>query len=266
MIREAAFAGQFYPADAEELRRELARLLRPAERRRALAVVVPHAAYMYSGQVAGAVYSSVELPRRFVVLCPNHTGYGAAVAIMSEGGWRTPLGVARIDAELARAIKGRSALFQEDSLAHKYEHSLEVHLPFLQHAVADPAFVPICIGTGSLASLKEIGRALAEAIAETGETVLLIGSTDMTHYEPAELARGKDRLAIDRIVALDPDGLHAVVKREKITMCGYAPTVAVLEAAALLGAQKGELLAYANSGDVTGDYQSVVGYAGLVVS
>ncbi|MBI4482854.1 MAG: AmmeMemoRadiSam system protein B [Acidobacteria bacterium] len=267
MIRPPVVAGQFYPEEPERLRKDLRRLIpeSPAKTR-CKGIVVPHAGYMYSGHVAGAVYARVELPRRYLILCPNHTGYGPPVSIMSSGGWETPLGVAPIDGELAARIKQQSPVFEEDSLAHRHEHSLEVQIPFLQHLAGDFAFVPINVGVGDLGVLRRAAAALASAISEypAGE-ILVIASSDMTHYESAESAEKKDRRAIERILALDPEGLFRVVRDLEISMCGYAPTVCMLEACRHLGAEKAELVRYAHSGDVTGDHRSVVGYAGLLI-
>lgn len=266
LVREPAVAGYFYPANPEALRAEIKKHLIPdAEKIEALAIIVPHAGYMYSGHVAGATYSSITLSKNYVILCPNHTGYGASVAINAEGGWRTPLGIAPINSKLAKAITARSRLFEEDSWAHRYEHSLEVQLPFLQYLAEDFSFVPINVGTSNRGHLREIGCAVAEAVREYPERALIVASSDMTHYESAESARKKDELAIAQILKLDPDGLYDTVKRFKISMCGYAPSVSVLEAARLLGAKQAKLIRYANSGDITGDHSSVVGYAGLVL-
>jgi hypothetical protein len=265
-IRPPAVAGQFYPDRPEILLREIQEYTRPdKERRRALGCVVPHAGYMYSGHVAGAVYSSLELPKRFILLCPNHTGVGAPLAIMSEGAWGTPLGEVQLDTELALALKSRFPLLSEDETAHKSEHGLEVQLPFLQALVNDFLFVPIAVGTSRLDVLQALGKVMADAIAEQGNPVLVIASSDMNHYEDDSTTRVKDHKAIERVLALDPVGLHETVQREHITMCGYGPTVAMLTAARKLGATKAELVKYATSGDVSGERDQVVGYAGIAV-
>ncbi|MGH9774090.1 MAG: AmmeMemoRadiSam system protein B [Candidatus Acidiferrales bacterium] len=265
MIRPPAVAGSFYPADAQELAREVAEHEPPAEKKRiAIACMVPHAGYMFSGHVAGAVYGALELPRKFILLGPRHFPRGGPLAILSEGAWRTPLGDAKIDAELAQELVHRFPLLREDALAHSREHSLEVQLPFLQHA-GEFTFVPVVLGTDRLGTLEELGRAVAAVIAAQKEPVLIVASSDMNHYESDSVTRAKDRLALDHILALDARGLFETVRREEISMCGYAPTVAMLTAARELGAQHAELVRYATSGDINGDREKVVGYAGIIL-
>lgn len=264
MNRAPAVAGQFYPAREEELRREVASFMLPeAPRRRALAVVSPHAGYVYSGRVAGAVFSSVEPTRRYVLLCPNHTGLGAAAAIMSGGSWRIPGGDIPIDAELAGAIASRSSVISEDHLAHLREHSLEVQLPFIRRLCEEAVFVPLCLRTHLPEELEDIGKAIAGAVAESGEPILIVASSDMSHFLPDDETRAIDKIAIDRILDLDPQGLLRVVLGERISMCGVAPVTAALVAALELGATSAEVIKYATSGDVFGDRSRVVGYAGV---
>lgn len=271
-IRLPAVAGKFYPADSAELRSEVEAFTQaPVEaagetKIRALGCVVPHAGYVYSGEVAGAVFGRLELPARCVILCPNHTGRGEPLAIMSTGAWRTPLGDVPVDEALASALKARFSLLAEDDAAHRFEHALEVQLPFLQVARPHFQFVPIAVGTGQFQVLSALGVAMASAIRQTGDQVLIIASSDMNHYESDSVTRVKDRRAIDQVLALDPRGLFDVVREEHISMCGYGPTVAMLTAAQRLGATKAELLRYATSGDVSGDRDRVVGYAGIAVS
>lgn len=263
-VRMPAVAGRFYPADPKTLRRDLESYLTPGEQVRALGCIVPHAGYMYSGHVAGAVYARLELPRRFVILCPNHTGMGAPLAIMPRGAWRLPLGDAPVDAELAAELMQAMPYLEEDPAAHRAEHSLEVQLPFLQVLAPGFTFVPICVGVGQLGVLEALGHAIATALRGRDDT-LLIASSDMNHYETDSITRVKDQKAIARVLALDPAGLHAVVRAENISMCGYAPTTAMLTAARDLGATRAELVKYATSGDVSGDREMVVGYAGIVI-
>lgn len=269
MIRRPAVAGQFYPADPETLRRDLVALTQgkssPAEPR-GVALMVPHAGYIYSGRVAGATYVSVRLPQRAVILCPNHTGLGEAIAVSDESHWETPLGRVPIDAPLARDILERCPKARADASAHSREHSLEVQVPFLQHLVGDVRFVPICVGTLHLPALLDLGRAMAGAIRDDGDDILLIISSDMSHYVPAAVAEKQDRKAIERLLAIDPEGLHRVVLEEDISMCGIAPAVAGLEAARRLGASRARLVAYGHSGETSGDVRSVVGYAGVAVT
>jgi AmmeMemoRadiSam system protein B len=264
--RQPAVAGQFYPASAEILRKEVESYVATgAEKVRAFGAVIPHAGYMYSGQVAGAVYARLELPERFGILCPNHTGRGEPLAIMSRGTWTTPLGEAVIDEELADTLKKSFPLIKEDSEAHAREHALEVQLPFLQVLRPDFKFVPITIGTGQFEVLSALGVSIGRALKSIASDTMIIASSDMNHYESDAATRVKDRRAIDQVLALDPRGLYDVVREHNISMCGYGPTVAMLTAAKLLGAKDSELVKYATSGDVSGDRDWVVGYAGMLV-
>ncbi len=266
MIREPAVAGLFYSEDPDELRSALRGFIGTAQSRlEAKAVIGPHAGYIYSGAVAGSVYSSIQLPRRYLLLGPNHTGRGAPFSLYPGGAWRTPLGLAVIDAELNDCLLAEFPLLKQDRAAHANEHSLEVHIPFLQAQLADFSFSAICVGSADLSSLQTLGHALARSIRSLSEPVLMIASSDMTHFESAESAARKDHLAIERIMALDPEGLYDVVTDHDISMCGYAPTVAVLTACQDLGAAVARLTQYATSGDVSGDYRRVVGYAGVVI-
>ncbi len=265
-IRQPAVAGHFYPAKPETLLREL-RSYTTAEGDKlpALGCVVPHAGYMYSGHVAGAVYARLDLPQRFVILCPNHTGVGQPLATMTSGHWLTPLGEASIDSELATALLAECSLLSEDQVAHRAEHALEVQLPFIQCLVREFSFVPIAVGVGRFEPLQQLGQAIASALTGRQERVLIVASSDMNHYESDAVTRVKDRKAIDQILALDPRGLFDVVMREDISMCGYGPTVAMLTAARQLGATSAQLIKYATSGDISGDRNMVVGYAGVAV-
>ncbi len=268
-VREAAVAGQFYPQSKTELLRDVEGFLRrggKAGRVRALGVIAPHAGYMYSGAVAGAVYAHIEVPRRVIVLCPNHTGMGGPLAITSAGSFRTPLGDAPIDQALAEALKKGFPLLREDAAAQIREHAVEVQLPFLQALREDLAFVPITVGTGQFEVLTALGVVLAKVIAECGEPVLMIASSDMNHYEDDGETRVKDALAIEQVLAMHPKGLFCTVREQNISMCGYGPAVAMLTAALRLGATSAELVKYATSGDTSGDHSHVVGYAGIAVT
>ncbi|MGA9042229.1 MAG: AmmeMemoRadiSam system protein B [Terriglobales bacterium] len=266
MVRHPAMAGRFYPREPDVLRTDVNSYLSPDEDGvAAFGCVTPHAGYIYSGQVAGAVYANIDVPRRCIVLCPNHTGVGQPLAIMSAGAWETPLGAARIDSGLAEALKQRFPLLMEDSEAHRGEHAIEVQLPFLQVRRPDFSFVPIVLGTGKFEILEALGEAMAEVLKAQSEPILIIASSDMNHYESHVVTRVKDHKAIERILALDPRGLFDVVMKEKISMCGFGPTVVMLTAANRLGATCAELVRYATSGDVSGDRGMVVGYAGIVV-
>lgn len=265
-VRRAAVAGQFYPGSAKGVARAVREAMGEGPVRRALGVMVPHAGYIYSGSIAGQVYAAVELPRKFVILGPNHTGMGAPVSIMTSGSWETPAGECAIDGVLARAIVAASGNIVEDDAAHVYEHSIEVQLPFLQYLLEDFEFVPIIMMVNDIDSCREVGTAVAAAIKQQPETVLVIASSDMNHFESQEISERKDKLALDRVLAMDPEGLLETVQSNDISMCGVAPAAAMLFACASLGATGAELVGYANSGHVSGDYSQVVGYAGVVVS
>jgi len=270
-LRHPAVAGRFYPSDPDDLRAEARGYLSQASSTnqtpvRALGCIAPHAGYVYSGHVAGAVFARVEVPRRCIVLCPNHTGMGRALAILSDGAWQTPLGDVPIDGELAGALKRRFPDLQEDSAAHRAEHAAEVELPFLLLRQPALRFVPIALGTGQFEILEQLGKALADVIAAQNDSILIVASSDMNHYESDTVTRVKDHRAIERILTLDARGLFDVVTEQSISMCGFGPAVAMLTAARQLGAKSAELVKYATSGDVSGDRERVVGYAGVVVS
>ena len=266
LIRKPAVANQFYEGDPVRLRAELSQLMpSTAHARTAIAAVSPHAGYIYSGHVAGAVFSGIKVPEHIVLMGPNHTGYGSYAEIMTEGIWQMPLGDVPVAADLSLQILNQSASLQEGYQAHLYEHSLEVQIPFLQYLQPSLKIVPICLGPLDLDTCMEIGRAVVSAVSAFGQPVLLVASTDMSHYVTAEIAKELDTLAIKKILALDPAGLYNTVKENGISMCGYIPTTITLEASTLMGAAGAELIKYANSGDINGDYNRVVGYAGIVI-
>ncbi len=265
-VRQPAVAGHFYSRDPLALSRDLRSFFSLSEQKiSALGCVVPHAGYIYSGHVAGSVYAAMELPQRFIVLGPNHTGHGSPLAIMRSGAWQTPLGCAPIDSRLAEQLCDACPYLKEDAIAHRGEHAIEVQLPFLQLATPEFSFVPISVGTSQYEILHALGEGLAGVLSEEKEKVLLISSSDMNHYEDDSTTREKDRKAIEKVLALDPQGLYDVVFREAITMCGLCPTVAMLVASKRLAAASAKLVKYATSGDISGDRSSVVGYAGIVI-
>jgi AmmeMemoRadiSam system protein B len=222
---------------------------------------------MYSGHVAGAVYARIDLPQRNIVLCPNHTGLGTPLSIMTSGAWRTPLGDIQIDAEMCTALMSEDTALEKDSFAHRFEHAVEVQVPFMQHiGGASIQFVPITVGTNDFNQLEELGKAIAKVVRKIAPAALIIASSDMNHYESDAVTRVKDRKAIDQVLAMNPRGLYDVVRKENISMCGYGPTVAMLTAANILGATRAELVKYATSGDVSLDFDHVVGYAGITVT
>lgn len=267
MLRPPAVAGRFYTADPAELSRQIAALAAPTEEppRRAIACLVPHAGYRYSGHVAGAVYARLKLPRRFLLLGPRHFPRGKPQAILSDGAWQTPLGCAEIDSELAHELTRAYPELCEDEVAHETEHALEVQLPFLQSLSGGFRFVPIALAITEYVQLESLGRAMADVLGRQSDPVLMVASSDMNHYESDEVTRRKDRLALERVLELDARGLFDTARREGITMCGFGPVVSVLTAARLLGATRATLVRYATSGDINGDRDEVVGYAGIIV-
>jgi AmmeMemoRadiSam system protein B len=265
MTRHPAVAGYFYPGREQELLRLLGEMVdQEQESCEALAVISPHAGYMYSGLVAGAVFSSVKIPDRVILLGPDHRAATSNFAVAASGTWITPLGKVRIDSELAADILNRSAGAEEEPSAHAQEHSLEVQVPFLQYLNPEVSIVPIsCTYFADFPQLQELGTALADTVRARSDPVLIVASTDMSHQVPQETARKKDFLAIDRILELDARGLYDVVQQERISMCGFQASTAALAAAVTLGAEQAELIKYQTSGDTTGDFASVVGYAGI---
>lgn len=279
MIRQPAVAGRFYPADPEKLRERVRQFVGAAAVVEglphavasgasaagvALACMVPHAGYVFSGGVAGAVYARIALPRRIIIIGPRHRPRGVDLAINAEGAWQTPLGLAQIDSDMAHSLVAACPLLIEDHVAHRNEHSIEVQLPFLQVLAGEFRFVPIAVGTLDFRVLTELGHTLAKVISASNEPVLLVVSSDMNHYESEHVTRVKDDLAIDQLLALDPRGLHETVRREHITMCGCGPAVAALTAVRDLGVTRAELVRYATSANVLGDRDEVVGYAGML--
>jgi MEMO1 family protein len=266
MVRFPAVAGQFYPAHP----RELSALIRtytgtgPLQGRIPVrACLVPHAGYVYSGAVAGAVFSRIVLPKKILLLGVRHYPRGEALAMLSQGNWRTPLGDVPIDEALATRLSEACPSLREDPVAHSQEHSLEVELPFLQELNPGFSFVPVALGTVQFERLTEVGEAIAGVLRETKEEVLVVTSSDMNHYEDDETTKRKDHLAIDCLLRLDAEGLYAVCVEKKISMCGLGPAIAMLTAMRRLGAKQASLVHYATSGDVSGERDRVVGYAGM---
>jgi len=266
MVRKPVVAGQFYPGSSLALKDEIAKhISKETKKEKALGLVMPHAGYPYSGPVAGQVISRVEITDTVIILGPNHTGRGEPYSLMSEGTWETPLGNVEIDTELANAILKNTSYLKDDTLAHAYEHSIEVQLPFLQYFKSDFKFVPISLSSYEGKTLKSIGQGLAQAIKDSNRDVMIIASSDMTHYESHEQAKMKDAAAIEAILKLDEDGLLRKVDELNISMCGWMPTVVMLSCCKQLGAKTARLVKYQTSGETTGDYTSVVGYAGIII-
>jgi hypothetical protein len=230
--------------------------------------VSPHAGYVYSGPVAAYGYYTLALegkPEVVAIFGPNHTGQGSGISIMNQGVWRTPLGDVEIDSEIASKIMHGSGVIDLDDSAHTFEHSIEVQLPFLQYLYgAGFKFIPICFMMQDLDSSREVGQATATALR--GKNALIIASSDMTHYEPQKIAEQKDKSALEAVEKMDEEHFYSTVEEQGITACGYGPIIALMTAAKILGAKNAKLLKYATSGDVTGDFSAVVGYASVAFS
>ncbi len=279
MIRSPAVSGRFYPKDPAELRATVATLLAdarravspaPASGRPAVAIIAPHAGYLYSGPTAARVFARTEIPGLVVILAPNHTGVAAApsgVSLWEAGAFRTPLGDVPVDADASDALQRISdGVVAVDHAAHEAEHAVEVELPFLQLLRADVRIVPLVIAWDAWEPARILGDILARLVHTAGEPVLLLGSSDLNHYEPANVSEEKDARALEAVTALDGEELLARCKRERISMCGRAPVATVLAAARALGAGRAEVVDYRHSGWVSGDNARVVGYAGVVIS
>lgn len=266
--RTPAVAGRFYSSDRSDLEKELINHLSssPKNKQKAIGVVSPHAGFMYSGDVAGAVYSQIEIPDSVILLGPNHTGHGKNVSVMTEGIWSMPMGDVLVDEELATLLCEETSIAQPDTAAHQFEHSLETQLPFLQYFKKDFRIVPICLKRIDYSTCKKLSEGIVKAIERIGKPVLIIASSDMTHFESHDAAKTKDQKAITKIENRDALGLHEIVQQEKISMCGVNPVTVMLLCAEELGAQQSELINYRTSGDVNGDKNRVVGYAGVIVS
>ncbi len=268
--RPPAVAGSFYEATPERLRAQLAACFapnpKPDKKEPFIGAVVPHAGLMYSGHIAAAFYALADLPKRFIILCPNHTGAGHYAAINREGDWRTPLGSVKIDSALADALMQKARVLGEDWRAHAREHSLEVQLPFLQLLLGEFTFVPICLAAPRYDLCEEVGNAIADVVSAQSERIGILASSDLNHYESQQVTLQKDQRAIDQVLAVDPRGLWRVVDEEDISMCGFIPTTTMLIAAQKLGATTAELIKHATSGDINHDYEHVVGYASMLVA
>jgi AmmeMemoRadiSam system protein B len=262
-MRLPAVAGQFYPGSGAELGHQLDEMLHPEKELPFLGAVVPHAGYIYSGQVAAEVYSRLPKAETYVIIGPNHHGLGSPVALSRES-WRTPLGVVEPDLELADALAG--SIIDHDEVAHLQEHSIEVQIPFLQRLFQGFKILPICMGLQDEQTAVEVGQELSRAVKKLNRSCIVIASSDFTHYKPQETAKKVDAKLLEAIINMDVPELYERVYRYDATACGYGPIAATITAAAALGAKAGKLLAYATSGDVSGDFSQVVGYGAVVFS
>jgi MEMO1 family protein len=267
MQRQPAVSGQFYPGSEDKLRAALSQMIpENTSPKRVKGIISPHAGYVYSGAIAGQVYSRITIPDTVLIIGPNHHGTGAAAALYPDGEWSTPLGPVSINSRLNSLLLQHGPHLKSDSIAHQHEHSLEVQLPFIQYLRPDVNISALCLGHGDYLPLRDIGQGIAAAIMEYGEEVLIVASSDMTHYESVDSARRKDHQALERVLALDGKGLLEICHSRGITMCGVVPATVMIEAVLQLGATEAELVAYGTSGDVTGDSDQVVGYAAVTVS
>lgn len=276
-VRRPTQAGAFYEATQESLRRQISSCftnrLGPGESpevnmagpRNVIGLICPHAGYMYSGPVAAHAYARLAAdgkPDNAIILGPNHTGYGSGVAMMKEGIWRTPLGDIDVDTELAERIAKESKIVDVEDTAHMFEHSIEVQIPFLQYLYESTfSLVPICFLMQDVSTAKDVAQAIVKAV--NGKNVVIIASSDMTHYEPQQRAVEKDRDVLQAVEAMNEAQFSQTVESCCATTCGPGPIMALINAARALGAKEAKLLCYKTSGDVIGDYSSVVGYAAV---
>jgi AmmeMemoRadiSam system protein B len=283
MIRNPAVAGTFYEADPDSLTKQIKGCFKHhlgpgtipeniGNSREIKSIIAPHAGYMYSGPVAAHSYKKLAddgLPETFIIICPNHTGMGSGVSTVTEGGWKTPLGIADIDGEFAERLIGNAPIIDPEPLAHMQEHSCEVQVPFIQYLarIAGKEFkiVPICMWMQDLMTATEIGNAVAQTSKQLDRDVVIVASTDFTHYKPHDIAYNNDHLVLDAIQALDEKAVMSRVEELNVTMCGFGPVNTALVYSKLMGARDVEVLKYATSGDITGDKSAVVGYAAAVI-
>ena len=278
-IRKPAVAGSFYAGDSKSLNIQIENcflhkigpgeipLTNPKKENNIIGLISPHAGYMYSGPVAANGFYKIALdgkPNTIIILGPNHRGFGEDVSIIAEGKWETPLGELEIDTEMAEDILKNSEIIKNDKKAHQYEHSIEVQLPFIQYIFGkDIKFVPICMTRQDINTDIKIAQSICSSVV--GKNILIIASSDFTHYETQEYAENVDKQAINAILEFNPKKLYDIIYRQNLTMCGPGPITVMLIVCETLAAKKAELLKYATSGDITGMYDQVVGYASLII-
>jgi len=278
MIRKPAVAGMFYESDEDSLRKRIkwcyqhklgpGRL--PGEmgnKRTIKGLIAPHAGYVYSGPIAA--YSYLELaedgmPETVVILCPNHTGIGSGLSTMTEGSWQTPLGEVGIDHQFAKEMLNYYPLLDDDPSAHAQEHSCEVQLPFLQEISPDFQMVPVCMMMQDLETARELGESISHTARKLKRDLVVIASTDFTHYQPNDVAKAHDKKVLEAIASMDELEMMQRIQQFNVSMCGYGPVAATIEASRGMGAHEATILKYATSGDTSGDYTSVVGYGSAV--
>ncbi|MDI6798487.1 MAG: MEMO1 family protein [Candidatus Aenigmarchaeota archaeon] len=277
VLREPTVAGTFYNLDAESLKKQInycfSHKLGPKsmKKQKVIAAVVPHAGYVYSGPIAAWTYSKLD-KANFIILGPNHSGMGARFALMKSGLWKTPLGEVVINEDVAEKLAKECKILEYDVLAHQYEHSIEVQLPFLQFKFGDDfKFVPICVlnefaDDTLLESCRLIGKGIASVIKKQKEKWVVLASSDFSHYVPQEIAEKTDKTMIRSILKLDEKEFFQKINEKSASLCGFGPIAIAMIAAKELGSKKAELLKYASSGDVTQDFASVVGYASIIMT
>jgi len=266
MIRKPIVAGQFYTSSPENLKEEISRLeTKEGSKISAKGIIIPHAGYIYSGKVAVSTVSRVKPKKRIIILGPNHTGIGYTFSVFPEGEWEMPFASIKIDTKLAKKIIGDAGLIKKDYSAHLHEHSIEVELPILQYFFGNFEFVPMVCGVAEIKIYQEVARLIYEAVKDISDEILIVASSDMTHYEEDSATRKKDSIAIESILKLDEEELVERVEKHNISMCGIVPVSILLRCCKLLKANKAEVILYQTSGDASGDYSSVVGYLGAVI-
>lgn len=283
MNRNPVVAGMFYPAEYHDLIEMIEYCyLNPrgpkklpsktGHYEKPIGIVVPHAGYVYSGPVAAYAYK--ELAKKIsgeitaIILGPNHTGMGSAIST-TEGLWKTPIGDLEIDNEFADKLWKDCDVVDLDETAHLREHSIEVQLPFLKHLellnIAKFKFVPISMMLQDYETAVDVGYMIAKVSKELNRNIIIIASSDFSHYEPEDLAAKKDAIIIKDILKMEDEEIFTDVVTNNVTMCGYGPVIAMLKAMKVLGAKESKLLTYSTSGEVTKDYSEVVGYGALLI-
>ena len=266
MIRQPVVSGQFYPDDVDQLKKQLNSYVdKDCKKSDVLGVIAPHAGYMFSGRVAGCVFSQINIPDNIIILAPNHTGYGQPYSVWPDGSWRTPMGDVNVDEDLVDRLVSSNEALTKDYDAHRQEHSAEVILPFLQYINPEIKIVVIVVMSKELEKLKELGRCISRVIKDSRSNTLVVASSDMTHQESEASANKKDKIAIDEVINLDEDGLYEKVNEMDISMCGVYPTISMMTCSKERGASSANLAMYETSGKTTGDYGHVVGYAGVII-
>ena len=263
-MRKPAVSGQFYPGNSNDLRKQLDRCFHDVkkEKRRVIGGVVPHAGYIYSGNVAAHVFSKVAGAKTFVIIGLNHRSMGSAVSVSAQP-WETPLGTVEVDYDFIKALPKR--IIDTDEVSHKYEHSIEVQLPFLQYKFNKFKIVPISMALQDEETAKEVGDEISETIKKLRSKAVILASSDFTHYEPDSVARKVDGYVIEPILGLNVSEFYQRLRNKNASVCGFGPIAAMMHAVKNLGAKEGELIKYATSGEVAKDMTSVVGYAGIVM-